>query len=476
MTGTEKHPGLRRFLGIIEERFTQKPSKQPGRTAKSKNGQTQTLRQVMEEHTKFVITEKIKPHQILFLLDEAQLNTLNQLPITQRAKDLAESLNGLAYIQVHSHEAMQALKTIRTCPSSSETESPNWTEWWINERYNFIGVHRWNDQLKHDDERELRKIIVAMWRAAMPQMPTYQALAQATPKAKGLGEVMVAKEAVLSLADKMGVDQETLLETPADRVNPKDSPETILLYLQAGGLNLKRDMGTVTPDLKALKNDLQGRTTKEIRTLVDRNGSTVWYAKDIQNSHHLPVNHNHVTPPPQEPSEGRPPLTAGPNEKHLIMLTTIAHPQKGYMHGLNEEAFQIGWAAGHTPQAVESLLDNPLATEPSPIPTPEICPEAGICPALCAMHQRTGFSAHPLTPDWSHQSCRYWQFLTIHKDSPPAIREAVAGEIRDRIIGDFNKKPARRNAPEPALEWDEDEENPPLQDNTKSETFQKSLF
>ena len=448
MLHTQIHPGLTAFMHLLTEVMNN--------TAKRQRPRKNSLKDHMTEATLRRIGSGIKPLQDLVLFSEGQYHTLEEAGASAQSMAILRDINGLSEPIPELYETRHLLQTLITTPPTGDDRPPDWTRWWNAAKEMHLYAHPQRGEKEGHDFQVLLQAVRALGQAALQHIPQYSDVLitgrydkKQRPPAKtgrSLGGVVTNSAKIIGLAGAVLITGFQLTETPAGHVNLNDLPEDIDRHLQAQGIGTKRDIGTVTSDLQALKEALGGRTLDNIWTIERYDDGLMWYAKEVDNGHCLNVYGSlafHVCSPRFDEND-----TVGPQELRLRFQAT------------RERHTPIARISGNSPRNVAEFLNNPSG-ELTPPPPPALCPMASHCNTGCGRGQEDGTLTHPLTADHTPDSCIYHQFLAVHHRSPEALREAAAADVLASIARQEKaERKANRQKPAAAngLLQDPDEE------------------
>lgn len=242
-----------------------------------------------------------------------------------------------------------------------------------------------------------------------------------------LSHIYAAASDIHTLAFRLGLD-------PADtaKVLPLTDPDAIHRTLLNKGINVLRDMGTITT-LEELKPLLQ----KEGSHQIYANGHwAIWTHKKAYQHYKLsPTRHIYSFPNSETTiaSNERARQELSQEELKLIRLTAPKHPL-----ATTETIPTLAYLAGTTPDAAQDYLDRGALSPAPPVRTQ--CPLLTSCHTQCAKLQEHHAQPFPITHDGDYHSCRYWTFLSAHTDSDPKLRAMAAALLLDREI-ELRKNP-----------------------------------
>ena len=242
----QPHPGLLAFMRVVEESF-ERGTAQPETNSKNSGKKTApkkpALKELMEEQTHRRIQNGVNFSRDLFLLNQGQLDTLREAPLSKAAMALLEDLNGLGMPMPADgrYETADMLKTLRTVPASPA----GWTQWWLTQRTSHIGVHR----TRKEDNREfpiLADAVRTLGLTALAHIPAYSTVAEefTAKKAETIPEVKLTSvyggaRQILALGERLLLSNEELTTTPDGHVKRGDSPERVAHYLKEASLNVE---------------------------------------------------------------------------------------------------------------------------------------------------------------------------------------------------------------------------------------------
>ena len=271
---TPSYPGLQYILDLILEQFDPQgtPRSKTKDSARSKPG-TLSLKSNMETETKHLVQSMMRPAvQNIFSIHPNSITTLRSLDLPSNTLDFVLSLNYLAMLKAN-HAINDRLKTIATLPQTPPGQNaPDWTQWWFNYRDSYIGIARPQD---HDPVKDpvselLNTVITAMAARSQPHIPDHPAIARhlaTNPPTNSrhkpilpltLSHIYGAASDIHTLAFRLRLDP-----AHAAKVLPITDPDTILSTLLNKGINVLRDMGTITT-LEELKPFLQEEGSQQI--------------------------------------------------------------------------------------------------------------------------------------------------------------------------------------------------------------------
>ena len=241
----QQHPGLLAFMQVVEESFEKGTA--PDETG-SKRGRKKTsskkpsLKELMEDQTHRLLLNGVNFKRDLFLLNQGQLDTLREAPLSKAAMTLVEDINGLWMPMPADgrYESEAMLSALRTVPGSPA----GWTQWWMKHRTGHIGGYRNRDEANQEFPI-LKEAVRALGLAALPHIPAYTDLAGEFRNKKGdtnlkvnLTSVYGGAQQILTLGERLMLTKEELSATPEGRVNRGDSPEKVARQLKEAGLNV----------------------------------------------------------------------------------------------------------------------------------------------------------------------------------------------------------------------------------------------
>lgn len=459
----QPHPGLLAFMRVVEQSFdkaTSQTGTQPKREGNKATPKNTSLRKLMEQQTRRRIQGGLDFSRDLFLLNQGQLDTLRDAPLSEVAMGLLEDINGLGMPMPadERYQSADILKTLKTTPDSPA----GWTSWWLTQKNAHIGAHTARKE-QNPEFPVLAAALRAFGLAALKHMPAYTGLANesnANPEAElKLTTVYGKARQILTLAQGLLINTEELAATPEGRVRLNDSPEEVARHLEAAGMPVERDMGTAGSDAEALKEALAGRTPDGVYTFVRHDGAVIWFPQSVKDAYAVTGIQSFQSRTRRSPREDQYDYLAGPAESHLISLTTVDHPLDNSMFRHHRELFTLAWATGRSPENLRRYLEGEDDTIQED-PPPEKCPEIRRCATGCAALQLDGEHNRPVTQDGTHRSCQYWQFLAAHGNMPLEIREAAAGKMVDDIVGWKKAKPKDKDATAPAPRTGHPEHSP----------------
>ena len=431
------HPGLTAFIQLLNEVMSN--------TAERRKPKKNSLKEHMTEATLRHIGNGIKPLRDLVLFSEGQYRTLEDAGTSSQSMAMLWDINGLSEPIPELYETRHLLRTLITTPATTDDRPPDWNTWWNAAKELHLYAHPQRGEKEGHDFQVLLQAVRALGQAAIKHIPKYSDVQltgrfdtkqKKKPKTgRSLGDVVTNSAKMISLAGAMLITSSQLRKTPAGHINLDDLPEDIDRHLKTQGIGTKRNMGTITPDLEALKEALGGRTLSDFWTIERYDDGLMWYAKEVDNGHCLNVYGSlafHFCSPRYEEND-----TIGPQELRLRF------------HATRERHTPIARISGNSPRNIAEFLNNPSA-ELKPPPPPTLCPMASHCNSDCGRGQTDGTLSHPLTADHTPDSCTYHQFLTIHNSSPEALREAAAADVLATMEGEEKarrKRNKQKNSP-----------------------------
>ena len=395
------------------------------------------LRQAMQRDTHSYLNNTMaKLKQDLFILRPAQLLTLHSLGLPQDIVDQVKSLNFLRLATVP-HPVAIRLKIVASLPATSE-DTPDWNAWWYDNRNKGLGIFRPQD---HDPQQDpvsesLNTVIHAMAGQAADHLPTPVEIARyvaTNPETAGkkaqipikLSDVYTAISDIHQTALLIFLTPEHL--TPLRLEHPDEIAETI----RAHHGEVDQDLGSITT-LEALKPLMPPKGTAGIRVSIPYR---IWHRADVGSSYKLTPRDNvhfsnHKTAR-LHPRNGQSNEPISKVEWELMYRSVPTIPIYSHItetpHNPDPQASELALLTGTTPKAASDYLHG-KASSPMPPQGLDKCPLIDECASLCAHLQRTGELPFPFTTDGRHESCHYWQFLSIHLNSPSQFREPAAAQ------------------------------------------------
>lgn len=414
----------------------------------------------------------------LFILLPSQTRTLQDLSIPQDLIDNVLSLNFLR-LRAAPWPVQDRLNTLATLPPTptGPQNTADWAHWWHTHRDSNIGIHRHHRDAKADPvSQSLDQVIVHMGQTAVHHIPTPNQIAQhisTTPK-KGnkspkpltrLSQVYTAISDLYRLALSIFLHPKDL-----DPLHMGD-PETILKDLRSNGWDLMEDMGKITT-LQALRPLLPDGSLSKISVSIPLK---LWHSLEAQESYKITPgdnvyygkNRSNIFP------HGDIHESISHPEILLILNTVPSVPTYSHIptstHNPDPTAAALAYLTGTTPEAATDYLTN---ITPSPEPPPDLspCPLMEHCPTTCAHLQTKEALAYPFTEDGRYQSCKYWQFLTVHQLSPPEIRESAANQALNLLLQRDTRHAGRTKSGAKPRSTHHPNTEPPLQPAPKDNT------
>ena len=413
------------------------------------------LRQAMQRDTHSYLNNTMaKLKQDLFILRPAQLLTLHSLGLPQDIVDQVKSLNFLRLATIP-HPVAIRLKIIASLPKTCD-DTPDWAVWWCDISDKHLGIFRPQDHdpLQDPVSERLNTIIRTIGEQAALHLPPPVEVTRYVlrrPAAKGqkthkpikLSDVYTAISDIHQTALRIFLTPEHL--TPLRLEHPDEIAETI----RAHHGEVDQDLGSITT-LEALKPLLPPKGTAGIRVSIPYR---IWHRADVGSSYKLTprdnvYSSNHKTAR-LHPRNGQSDEHISKVESELMYLSVPTIPIHSHIaetpHSPDPQASELAFLTGTTPKAASDYLHGKA---PSPMPPQELdkCPLIDECASLCAHLQRTGELQFPFTTDGRHEICHYWQFLSIHLNSPSQFRESAAAHALKKQQ-DLSHKHNRTNLP-----------------------------
>ena len=400
----------------------------------------QQLRQEMTQKTNNATARMVKSlKQGAFYLAPGAIRTIYGLGLPEHTTDQVCSLNFLN-MDIHQHKVNYRLNAIASMPPTELLigDTPDWRQWWLDQQDARIGIPRsWeHDPLQDPVSETLNTVIEAMRQQAVQHLPSFTDIARHIRKNPpkrarrfSLSQVYVTAIRIRNLALSLGLTAPELAS-----VDP-DPPEEVLKELEKNGITVRQDMGAIGA-LTELKGALGPTGLEDINASGPRR---LWYDKYAEDGwmiHPVYYRSDHS-------SQLHPDLCQDHSdaEFRLMALTVPEHPgtEQSIINAPNPAAAVIAYLNRTTPKATLDYLENRTA-DPRPPPTAAPCPLAGRCASWCGYLQSQEEFPFPVTFDGDHRSCGYHQFLAIHQDSPPQLREAAAIHQTHELLKDHQTR------------------------------------
>ena len=407
------------------------------------------LRQAMQRDTHSYLNNTMaKLKQDLFILRPAQLLTLHSLGLPKDIVDQVKSLNFLRLATVP-HPVATRLKIVASLPATSE-DTPDWNAWWYDNHDKGLGIFRPQDHDPQEDpvSESLNTVIHAMADQAADHLPTPVEIARyvtVNPKTAGkkaqiptkLSDVYTAISDIHHTALRLFLTPEHLTALRLGH------PDEIAATLREHGWEVDQDLGSITT-LEALRPLLPPKGTAGIRVSIPYR---IWHRADVGSSYKLTPrdnvhssNHRAASLHPKNVQSNEPISKVEWEFMYLSVPTVPIHSHiTETPHNPDPQASELAFLTGTTPKAASDYLHG-KASSPMPPQGLDKCPLIDECTSLCAHLQRTGDLPFPFTTDGRHESCHYWQFLSVHLNSPSQFRESVAAQALKQQQELFHKK------------------------------------